>query len=108
MLCIISCQNVVLKYNTRVWREYLQQKYQIISRINTNTKKLFFFLCIYKMYLISAEGYKNPGVHCLRIKKTGELWVNMKNVRDALGVTNISDLVLKEIKGIYEKKELTK
>ena len=32
----------------------------------------------------------------------------MKNVGDGLGVTNISDLVLKEIKDIYEKKELTK
>ena len=28
----------------------------------------------------------------------------MKNVGDGLGVTNISDLVLREIKGIYEKK----
>ena len=60
------------------------------------------------MYVISVEGYKNAGVHCLRIKKTGELWVNMKNVGDGLGVTNISNLVLKEIKDIYEKKELTK
>ena len=32
----------------------------------------------------------------------------MKNVGDGLGVKNISDLVLKEIYGIYEKKELTK
>ena len=60
------------------------------------------------MYLISVEGYKNAGVHCLRIPKTGKLWVNMKNVGDVLGVTNISDLVLKEIKGIYEKKTVNK
>ena len=60
------------------------------------------------MSLLSVEEYKNTGVHCLKIKKTGELWVNMKNVGDGLGVTNLSDLVLKEIKGIYEKKELTK
>ena len=32
----------------------------------------------------------------------------MKDVRVALGVKSISDLVLKEICGIYEKKELTK
>ena len=25
---LIYCQNVVIKYNTRVWMEYLQQKYQ--------------------------------------------------------------------------------
>ena len=61
-----------------------------------------------KMSLISVEGYKNAGAHCLKIKKSGELWINMKNVGDGLSVTNISDLVSKEIKGIYEKKELTK
>ena len=32
----------------------------------------------------------------------------MKNIEDGLGVKNISDLVLKEIYGIYEKKQLTK
>ena len=32
----INCQNVVIKYNTRVWREYLQQKYQ-----NKNTLQGF-------------------------------------------------------------------
>ena len=60
------------------------------------------------MDLISAEGYKNAGVHCLKIRKIGELWVSIKDVGDGLGVKNISDLVLKEIYGIYEKKKLTK
>ena len=46
------------------------------------------------MYLISVEGYKNASVHSLRIEKTGELWVNMKNVGDGLGVKNISDWYL--------------
>ena len=32
----------------------------------------------------------------------------MKNVQDRLGVQNISDLVLKEIYGIYKTKNLTK
>ena len=56
------------------------------------------------MYLISAEGYKNASVYCLRIKKTGETWVSMKDVGAGLGVKNISDLVKKEICGIYGKK----
>ena len=60
------------------------------------------------MNLISAEGYKNANVHCLKIRKTDELWVGMKDVGVGLGVKSISDLVLKEICGIYEKKELTK
>ena len=57
------------------------------------------------MSLISIEGYKNAGVPCLIIKKTDEVWVNMKHVGDGLDVTNISDLVLKEIKAIHEKKK---
>ena len=56
------------------------------------------------MYLISVERYKNVGVECLKIKETDELWVSMKNVGAGLGVKNISDLVLKEIYGIYERK----
>ena len=55
------------------------------------------------MYLISAEGYTNVGVCLLRVKrKTRVIWVSMKNAEDGLGVQNISDLVLKEIFGIYK------
>ena len=61
-----------------------------------------------KMSLISAEGYKNAKVSHLKIKETDELWVSMKDVGVGLGVKSISDLVLKEIHGICEKKELTK
>ena len=60
------------------------------------------------MSLISAQGYKNANVHCLKIRKTDELWVCMKDVAVGLGVKSISDLVLKEIRGIYQRKELTK
>ena len=60
------------------------------------------------MYLISAEGYKNPGVHCLKVRKTDEIWSSMKDCGNGLDVKNISDLVLKEIYGIYKKKNLTK
>ena len=63
---------------------------------------------MYKMNLISAEGYKNAKVNHLKIRKTGELWINMKDIGDGLGVKNISDLVLKEICGAYGKKELPK
>ena len=63
---------------------------------------------MYKMYLISAEGYKNAGVHILRIRKTGKIWASMKNVQDVLGVKNMSDVILKEIYGIYETKDLRK
>ena len=56
------------------------------------------------MNLISAEGYTNAKVHFLKIRKTGELWISIEDFADGLGVKNISDLVLKEIHGIYGEK----
>ena len=58
------------------------------------------------MYILSAERYKNAKVDFLRVRKTDEIWVSMKNVHDGLGVNNMSGLVLKEIYGKYEKKTL--
>ena len=63
---------------------------------------------MYKMYLISAEGYKNANVEFLTIKTTSEIWVSMKDVGSGMGVKNISDLVLKEIYGICETKNPAK
>ena len=47
------------------------EKYEImrLSRVFYAIKKFFFFLCMYEMYLISAEGYINAGVHSLRVQK---------------------------------------
>ena len=59
---------------------------------------------MYKMYLISTEGYKKADVHHLIIQKTGEIWVSMKDA--GLGVRYLSDLILKEIYGINETKNL--
>ena len=67
-----------------------------------------FFFCMFKMYLISTEGYKNPSVHFLGVQKTGEIWASMKNAQDSMGVKNMSDLILKETHGICETKNLTK
>ena len=60
------------------------------------------------MYLISAEGYKNAGVHILIIRKTNEILASMKNVHNSLGVKSISGLILKEIYGIYETLQKSK
>ena len=38
------------------------------------------------MYLISAEGYKNVNVEFLTIEKTSEIWVNIKDVGNGMGV----------------------
>ena len=60
---------------------------------------------MYKMYLISAEGYKNTNVEFLTRKTTSEIWVNMKDVGSGMCVKNISNLVLKEIYGISKTKK---
>ena len=65
-------------------------------------------MCVYKTYLIPAEGYINAGVYFLRVQKTGEIWPSMKNVGSGIGVKNISDFVLKEMHGILETKNPTK
>ena len=65
------------------------------------SKKTFFYLCMYKMYLISAEGYINAGVYSLRVQKAGEIW-------SGIGVKNIFHLVLKEIHSVLETKNPTK
>ena len=54
------------------------------------------------MDLISVEGYKNAKFHTIQVKN--DLWISIKDVGNGLGIKNISDLVLKEIQGHYEKK----
>ena len=49
---------------------WLVKNYQTFYEI----KKFYFTLCIYKMYLISTEGYKNVGVHFFKSKKN---WQNL-------------------------------
>ena len=60
------------------------------------------------MYLISAKGHKNANVEFLTIKTTNESWVSMKDVGSGIGLKNLPDLVLKEIYGICETKNLSK
>ena len=53
---------------------------QKLLRILCHQKKLLLFLFMYKMYLILAEGYKNAEFDSKIVRKTGELWVSMKDV----------------------------
>ena len=59
------------------------------------------------MYLISAERYINVEVDFLRVRKTDEIWVSMENVQDGVAVKNMSDLILKETYGKYERENLS-
>ena len=60
------------------------------------------------MYQISAEGYKNAEVDAKTVRKTVEIWVSMKYFGSGMGVKNISDLVLKELRGVLNTKNPTK
>ena len=73
-----------------------------------SSKKIIFFLCMYKMYLILPEGYKNAEVDTKIVRKTGEIWVSMKDDGSGMGVKNISDLVLKELVVYLKQKSLQK
>ena len=63
---------------------------------------------MYKMYLISAEGYKNAELYAEIVRKAGEIWVSMKDVGSGVGFNNISDLYLKELHGVLKTKNPTK
>ena len=80
--------------NNELVNMWLVKNYQTFCEIN-----FFFNFCIYKMYLLSGEGYKNAGVHILIIKKLGKFGQAWKMYKM---FTNMSDLILKEIYGIYE------
>ena len=82
------------------FQQNLSENNKKLPNILRNHKILFHFL-YNQMYLISDRGYENAGVRLLIEKETGIIWVSMKNVQDGSGVQKISDLVLKEIYGIY-------
>ena len=69
-------------------------------------KKFFFlFLYIQNVSNISWWIYKSRS-SLSKHKKADEIWASMKNVHDGLGVKNMSDLILKEVYGRYETKNL--
>ena len=57
------------------------------------------------MVFITNESYKNAGVNV--IKDKNYFWVKMKDAENELGTKNISDLLIKEMQGIFETKKLT-
>ena len=59
------------------------------------------------MVVITAEAYKNAKVHTITVKNKDLFWVKVKDMPDGLGVKCISDLLRKEMWGIFETKDLT-
>ena len=57
---------------------------------------------------ISAEKYTNAKVCTIRVNNKKLFWVRMYDLQEGIGVQNISDLVRKEIWGIFRTKNPTK
>ena len=97
LLCIINRQNAVIKYYTRVWREYLQQKYQTISKIINNIKKLFLCVCMYKMVNITKGRYESNGIEVIAVK-FAESWLNERHIQQQLELKNLPALTKNTVK----------
>ena len=69
-------------------------------------KKMFLFF-MYKMVVIAVQNYTDANVHTIAVGNRELCWVKMIDVQNGLGIKNISDLVRKNIQGIYETKDPT-
>ena len=56
------------------------------------------------MVVITVEAYQYARVHTITVKNKDFFWVKMKDVKDRLGIKNISDLLRKEICGRFGKR----
>ena len=61
----------------------------------------------YKMAFITVQNSSNAEVNTITIKNEKLFWVKMSDVEKGLGIKNISDLLRKEMCGIFETKNLT-
>ena len=60
------------------------------------------------MVVITVQNYTDVEVHTIAVGNRELFWVKMIDVQKGLGTQNISDLVSRDIQGIYETKNFTK
>ena len=60
------------------------------------------------MVVSIVQNYTNAGVHTITVGNRELFGVKMVDVQNGLGIKNISDLVRKEIRDIFETKNPTK
>ena len=63
---------------------------------------------MYKMVVVTVQKYTDGEVHTITVGNRELFWVKMIDVQNKLGIKNISDLVRKDIQGIFETKNPTK
>ena len=71
-------------------------------------EKIIFFVVHYKIVFITADNYADAGVHTKTVKNKELFRVKMIEAQNGLGLKNISDLLRKEMYGIFETKNITK
>ena len=74
------------------------------------SKKKIFFLCMYKMFKVTAKAFAKNCVHTIKVNKTDNksvLWIKTIDIQNRLDVKNIHNLVDKEIKGKSKTNNLT-
>ena len=59
------------------------------------------------MVVITVQNYTNAEVHTMKVGNRELFWVKMIDVQNGLGIKNVSDIVRKELQGIYETKNPT-
>ena len=69
-------------------------------------KRIMFFLNMHKMVKISAETYTKTYVYNITDKEK-RLWIRNKDIGEKLDVENIYDLIDKEVKSKFERKNPT-
>ena len=57
---------------------------------------------------ISVKNYTDANVCTIEIGNKRLFWVKINNIQNGLGIKNMSDLVRKEIHGIFETRDPTK
>ena len=60
------------------------------------------------MVVITIENCTNARVNTIEVKNKDFFWIKMIDIQNVLGLKNMSDLVRKEIQGIYETKNPTR
>ena len=60
------------------------------------------------MVVITIENFTNAKVHTIKVGNRELFWVKMIDVQNRLGMKNISDLVRKEVHGIFKTNNPTK
>ena len=57
---------------------------------------------MYKVVVITIENCTNAKVHIIKVENRELFWIKMIDIQNGLGLKNMTDLVRKEIHGIFE------